>query len=259
MKNLMFKITPPRYEYVVLGGDLELATQQAVLTLRECRLFAHLYACVPQFFFAALLLVAGLLPTVPACAQAQETEPALDTLVTATLAADTIDNTDPEWYVAPEIPVSLRAPKRAAAAAASCMTDTLLTYDSNSVLTEATVYEYDEAGRTVGTTVWAYNADGSRVGKSRTEDRYDASGVKVMTAAYTWDNTLNDWIGLSKTEYTFENGKNTVTNISDWLNGDWSVKTQYTYAYDAAGRETEYTTYDRNTAGGLFQAAYPGL
>ena len=163
-----------------------------------------------------------------------------------TLRTDSIS--EPEWYVAPVIPASLRAPMRTSAAAASCKTDSVLTFNVDSVLTDVTVYEYDEAGRTVGTLVWTCNTDGSRVGKSRTEDRYDASGTKTMTATYVWDNMTNDWKGNAKTEYTFENGKNTVTITFDWLNGDWSAKTRYNYAYDAAGREIEYIYYTRNAA-----------
>ena len=110
-----------------------------------------------------------------------------------TLRTDSIS--EPEWYVAPVIPASLRAPMRTSAAAASCKTDSVLTFNVDSVLTDVTVYEYDEAGRTVGTLVWTCNTDGSRVGKSRTEDRYDASGTKTMTATYVWDNMTNDWKG----------------------------------------------------------------
>lgn len=163
-----------------------------------------------------------------------------------TLRTDSIS--EPEWYVAPVIPASLRAPMRTSTAAASCKTDSVLTFNVDSVLTDVTVYEYDEASRTVGTLVWTCNTDGSRVGKSRTEDRYDASGTKTMTATYVWDNMTNDWKGNAKTEYTFENGKNTVTITFDWLNGDWSAKTRYNYAYDAAGREIEYIYYTRNAA-----------
>ena len=232
---------------------MELATQQAVLTLRECRLFAHLYACVPQFFFAALLLVAGLLPTVPACAQAQETELALDTLVTATLAADTIDNTDPEWYVEPVIPAPLRAPKRAAAAAASCTrVEAVQTFNIDSVLTEGTYYEYDAKGNVISTTVWSYSPDGTMTGKSKNEYAFDAAGTQTMTAVYIWDGAANDWKGTEKYEYVYKTfageKKMTSSTSSVWLNGAWVADQRFTYDYDASLREISYFEYRRNTS-----------
>ena len=213
----------------------------------------RLYACVPQFFFAALLLVAGLLPTVPACAQAQETEPAMDTLVTATLAADTIDNTDPEWYVEPVIPAPLRAPKHAPAAAASCTrVEAVQTFNIDSVLTEGTYYEYDAKGNVISTTVWTYNPDGTMTGKSKNEYAFDATGTQTMTAVYIWDGEANDWKGTEKYEYVYKTfageKKMTSSTSSVWLNGAWVADQRFTYDYDASLREISYFEYRRNTS-----------
>ena len=191
---------------------------------------------------ALCLLFIGVLPV-----SAQEAALG-DSVSVDTLAIPSADllNADPEWYVAPVIPVSLRAPKRATAAAASCNVDSILTFNIDSVLTEITAYAYDEAGRTTYTTVWTCNSDGSRVGKSRNEYGYTGS-TQTMTAVYTWDNTLNDWIGAEKHEYTYAGGRMTSSTLSVWLNGAWMADKRYTYKYDAAGRQIEYFEYNRNT------------
>ena len=163
--------------------------------------------------------------------------------VNAQEATDSIVSIDsvPEWYVAPEIPLFLRAPMRAAA---SCPVDSICTFNIDSVLTEVTVYEYGDTTRTM---VWTVNANGSRVGKSRTEEA--TTSTSSYSATYAWDNTVNNWKGTTKTEKTFASGKETVRIIyNSWLNNDWLADTKYTWVYDASGRETEYTTYTRNTS-----------
>ena len=169
------------------------------------------------------------------------------------LAVDSlvINVPDPEWYVAPQEPASSNAPMRASAA--SCKTDSVLIFNIDSVLTEVTTYAYDNAGHTISEVVWTVNADGSRIGKSKKEDLYEGN-TQVMTSTYVWDNTTSDWKGSAKTEYEFTNGKNTTTTEFDWLNGTWSAKSQKTYVYDTAGRETVYTVYSRNAAGQLAYA-----
>ena len=64
-----------------------------------------------------------------------------DTLVNEeeVLAADTMVNNDPEWYVAPGIPRSLRAPKRATAQ--NCIVDSILSFNVDSILIETTHYD----------------------------------------------------------------------------------------------------------------------
>ncbi|MBR6018327.1 MAG: hypothetical protein IK073_06870 [Paludibacteraceae bacterium] len=194
---------------------------------------------------AILILVTQLLSSVSLWANELVFD--TDTLMTDTLSVDTIS--DPEWYVAPVNPEVLRAPMRSAAAA-SCPTDSIFIFNIDSVLTEVTIFAYDDAGHTISEVVWTVNADGSRVGKTKKEDRYEGS-IQVMTSTYVWDNTTSNWIGNAKTEYEFTDGKNTATTVFDWLNGAWSAVSKQTYVYDAAGRETEYTTYARNAAGQL--------
>ncbi len=135
-------------------------------------------------------------------------------------------------------------------AAADCPLDSILTFDIDSVLTEVTVFTYDDAGHTISEVVWTVNADGSRVGKSKKEDRYEGN-TQVMTSTYVWNNTTSKWEGVAKTEYEYANGKNTAITVFDWPTNTWSAESKETYVYDAAGREKEYTTYARNTAGQL--------
>ena len=104
--------------------------------------------------------------------------------------SDTLSHV-PLWYVAPEIPASLRAPMRATAAA-SCKADSVLTFNIDSILTEVTTYAYDNAGHTTCTTVWSCAADGSRTGKSKNEYGFTGS-TQTMTAVYAWDNAANTW------------------------------------------------------------------
>ena len=197
--------------------------------------------------------------------------------------SDVVSDSVPTWYVAPEIPDSLKAPfgaprssvrvfgeeeaERSAsisradsrsgvsaddrapqrATVSACLTDSILTFNQDSVLTEATTYDYDAAGRTIRTTVWQYNADGSRTGKSKQEYAFDASGTQIYTGTFAWDATTNDWKGTSKSEYVYNEAHQMESNITyTWVNNTWLPSQALTYAYDAAGRETEYTTYTRN-------------
>ncbi len=196
-----------------------------------------------------------------------------------------VSSDDPDWYVEPVIPDSLKAPfgaprssvrgfgeeeaERSASiskadsrsgvsaddrspmrtAAAACLTDSILTFNQDSVLTEATTYDYDAAGRTIRTTVWQYNADGSRTGKSKQEYAFDASGTQIYTGTFAWDAATNDWKGTSKSEYVYNEAHKMESNITyTWVNNTWLPSQALTYAYDAAGRETEFTTYARNAS-----------
>ena len=198
---------------------------------------------------ALCLLFIGVLPV-----SAQEA--ALGDSVSAdTLAIPSADslNADPEWYVVPEIPVSLRAPKRAPAAAASCTrVEAIQTFNIDSVLTEGTYYEYDAKGNVISTTVWTYNPDGTMTGKSKNEYAFDAAGTQTMTAVYIWDGAANDWKGTEKYEYvykTFAGEKKMISNTSlVWLNGAWVADQRFTYDYDASLREISYFEYRRNTS-----------
>ena len=160
------------------------------------------------------------------------------------LRADSVS--DPEWYVAPVIPASLRAPMLTQAAAATCKADSVLTFNIDSVLTEVTTYAYDHAGHTTCTTVWACAADGTRTGVSKNEYGFTGS-TQTMTAVYVWDNTINNWKGTEKHEYTYAGGKMTSNTSSLWLNSEWVADQRYTYKYDASGREIEYFELKRNT------------
>ena len=136
------------------------------------------------------------------------------------LASDTlISNTYPAWHVAPEIPLSLRAPQRAKAAA-NCPLDSILTFNIDSVLVECTIYGYDAAGHVCNQEVWTVNADGSRVGKEKYEYAYTGS-TQTMTAVYAWDNTANAWKGTEKSEFTYSGGKMTSKTLFVWLNAAW--------------------------------------
>ncbi len=140
-----------------------------------------------------------------------------------------------------------RSPMRAATAA--CMTDSILTFNIDSVLTEATTYDYDAVGRTIRTTVWQYNTDGSRTGKSKTEYAFDASGTQIYTGTFAWDANTNDWKGTAKSEFVYNEAHKMESNITyTWVNNTWLPSQALTYAYDAAGRETEFTTYTRNAS-----------
>ncbi len=198
---------------------------------------------------ALCLLFIGVLPV-----SAQEAALG-DSMSADTLAIPSADslNADPEWYVAPVIPVSLRAPKRAPAAAASCTrVEAIQTFNIDSVLTEGTYYEYDAKGNVISTTVWTYNPDGTMTGKSKNEYAFDAAGTQTMTAVYIWDGAANDWKGTEKYEYvykTFAGEKKMTSNTSSvWLNGAWVADQRFTYDYDASLREISYFEYRRNTS-----------
>ncbi len=198
---------------------------------------------------ALCLLFIGVLPVSAQEAALGDSVPA-DTL--AIPSADSL-NADPEWYVAPVIPVSLRAPKRAPAAAASCTrVEAIQTFNIDSVLTEGTYYEYDAKGNVISTTVWTYNPDGTMTGKSKNEYAFDAAGTQTMTAVYIWDGAANDWKGTEKYEYVYKTfageKKMTSSTSSVWLNGAWVADQRFTYDYDASLREISYFEYRRNTS-----------
>lgn len=186
---------------------------------------------------------------VPVWAEWNEESPELEVSDSIVVEVnDTIEvdlNNDPEWYV-PPISREVNLVPRRAVAASACLVDSVRTFDIDSVLTEVTWYNYDKAGRITCTTVWSCNPDGSRVGKSKEEAAFDAYGTQVLSATYDWDNTTNDWHGLSRTEDVFnENGKLESQTIYEWVNNDWLDMTLYTYQYDAANREIEFLTYTR--------------
>ena len=196
--------------------------------------------------FAAAFFVAAPLPVyaqeVDDIDDAEAVEIIADSLIAEvdTLVADP----DPEWYVAPLEPVLGKALRRATAAVA-CPTDSVVTYDVDGNFAEVTCYYYDEAGNTIKTEAWTYS-NGKRIGTTKQEYEFNAGGVQIMTAAYTWDNTTNNWKGTEKTESVYNTAnKMESRTISDWVNGAWLPKTRYTYAYDASSREIEYITYTR--------------
>ena len=157
-----------------------------------------------------------------------------------TLRTDSIS--EPEWYVAPVSYDSVmkhryNAPRRVTAAA-SCPTDSVLTFDIDSNLVSVTVYEY---GDTTCTITWSVSADGSRIGQSKEESA--TTSTQSFTAKYTWDEITNDWKGTSKSEFVYSAGLMTTNTAFLWLNNAWIPNTRYTYAYDASNRETEYISY----------------
>ncbi len=165
--------------------------------------------------------------------------------------SDTL-NLDPEWYVAPVIPASLRAPMRAHAATSCSRVEAIQSFNIDSVLVEGTYYEYDAKGNVISTTVWAYAPDGTMTGKSKNEYAFDATGTQTMTAVYVWEDAANDWKGTEKYEYvykTFTGEKKMISNTSlVWLNGAWVADQRFTYDYDASLREISYFEYRRNTS-----------
>ena len=172
-------------------------------------------------------------------------------LLSDSLESDTL-NLDPEWYVAPVIPASLRAPMRANAATSCTRVEAIQTFNIDSVLTEGTYYEYDAKGNVISTTVWTYAPDGTMTGKSKNEYAFDAADTQTMTAVYIWDGAANDWKGTEKYEYvykTFAGEKKMISNTSlVWLNGAWVADQRFTYDYDASLREISYFEYRRNTS-----------
>ena len=172
-------------------------------------------------------------------------------LLSDSLESDTL-NLDPEWYVAPVIPASLRAPMRANAATSCTRVEAIQSFNIDSVLVEGTYYEYDAKGNVISTTVWAYAPDGTMTGKSKNEYAFDATGTQTMTAVYVWEDAANDWKGTEKYEYvykTFTGEKKMISNTSlVWLNGAWVADQRFTYDYDASLREISYFEYRRNTS-----------
>ena len=164
-------------------------------------------------------------------------------LLSDSLESDTL-NLDPEWYVAPVIPASLRAPMRAHATT-PCREDSVLNFNIDSVLVGITFYTYDESGRTINTTGWSCLPDGSRIGWQKCDYAYSGN-YQTLRAIYDWDYELNTWKGVEKEEYVYEGSKMISHTIFDWLDGDWSANMKYTYEYDEAGREIQYIYYSRN-------------
>ena len=179
-----------------------------------------------------------------------------DSLVSDTLisiANDTlVSDSMPEWYVAPEIPLFLRAPKHTAAA--KCVMDSMLSFNVDSVLIEASHYEYDNAGHVIREIVWTYNADGSKTGKSKQEYSFDAYDNQVMTAVYAWDNASQIWQGTSRYFWVYDSEQRMISDTEyAWVSNEWKADTKKTWLYDAEGRVAEYFEYKRNTANNELQ------
>ena len=176
--------------------------------------------------FTTLTAAMTMAVSLPVCSQEIANQ---DTLVAVdSLAADTIMNNDPEWYVAPMTHDLVRAPFRAPAAA--CPIDSVRTFNVDSVLESVSVYEY---GDTIRTMIWTVNPDGSRYGSGREESASTASSTYAAT--FAWDNTTNDWAGVSREEHYFVAGKDTAWLVYAWVNNAWVVNTKYTYVYDGSG------------------------
>ena len=191
--------------------------------------------------FTTLTALLMMVVSLPVCSQEIALQDTL--LVDDSLAVDTIVTNDPEWYVAPMTHDLTRAPFRAPAAA--CPIDSVRTFSVDSVLESVSVYEYGDTTRTM---IWTVNTDGSRYGSGREESASTASST--YKATYGWDKTTNDWAGVSREEHYFAAGKDTAWLVYSWVNNAWVVNTKYTYVYDAAGREVEFTSYQRNAATG---------
>ena len=192
--------------------------------------------------FTTLTALLMMVVSLPVCSQEMALQDTL--LVDDSLAVDTIVTNDPEWYVAPMTHDLTRAPFRAPAAA--CPIDSVRTFNVDSVLESVTVYEYGDTTRTM---VWTVNPDGTRYGSGREESASTASST--YKATYAWDKTTNDWAGVSREEHYFAAGKDTAWLVYTWVNNAWEVNTKYTYVFDGSGRETEFTTYQRNAATGV--------
>jgi len=202
---------------------------------------------------ALLIMLSGIFCALIQPMNAQTIVP--DTLTSDTLIsiADTLaSDSVPEWYVAPEIPLFLRAPKHTAAA--KCVMDSMLSFNVDSVLIEASHYEYDNAGRVIREIVWTYNADGSKTGKSKQEYSFDAYDNQVMTAVYAWDNATQTWKGTEKYEFVYDSEQRMISSIDyAWVTNEWKADDKKTWLYDAEGRVAEYFEYKRNTSNNELQ------
>ena len=75
-------------------------------------------------------------------------------------------------------------------------------------------------------------------GNSKTENTYDDSNRKIITASYTWDKTRKDWTGKgkTKTEQVYEGSVNTATITYQWdaTAWDWVGNTKKEYTYEGS-------------------------
>ena len=183
----------------------------------------------------------------PAHAQEMSAD-ATEAIAEDALLAETdvyVADSNPEWYQAPVIPARQRAPYLAKAK--SCPVDSVCTYDENEILVAVSAYDYDERDSVVRATVWKYE-DGKRVGVSKQEYGYDASGRQNMSATYEWISSANNWRGTEKAEFVYDDEDRITSNTQyAWINNAWVADKRYTYVFDAQGREKEFTTYTRNT------------
>ncbi|MBP5658727.1 MAG: hypothetical protein J6W89_01770, partial [Paludibacteraceae bacterium] len=100
-------------------------------------------------------------------------------------------------------------------------------YDANGNKTEYTYY----AGLT--------NGNWGATGSTRELWTYDGSNTKTKYEKYTW---LNGWVGSSKEEWGYTDGKQTMYAKYAWSNGDWVGVSKEEWNY-AAGKQTLYAKY----------------
>ena len=203
---------------------------------------------------AAVLLIAVLFACVALPVGAQDAALpdftiADDTLSVEADQAPAVDSAafayQPEWYVAPVIPAAKRAPKRATMAA-NCPTDSVQTYNVDSVLVEVASYDYDDAGNVIRSIKWACEPDGKRVGTFKEEYGFDANGTQVMTAVYEWVSASSKWKGTEKTEFAYD-GEQMIQRIDyAWVSEAWVADKKNTWKYDDQERVIEYYEFSRD-------------
>lgn len=116
--------------------------------------------------------------------------------------------------------------------AESCPVDSVITTNKDDLCTVRTLYQYDEAGRTILEQTIRYTNTGAVSSGTKSTTAYYSNGKVQETATWTWSSAKNDWIGTEKIEYTYySNGKIEWQRIYSWGNNDWEKKYAAYYEY----------------------------
>lgn len=101
--------------------------------------------------------------------------------------------------------------------------------------------EYNTENQPTVNIMWAYEDDGTIVRGIKWESTY--SGEKIIEEIqYSWDIDSEEWELSVKNEYEYSNELISKVLEYDYLISSWDLFQQFTYTYDAQGRQIEELT-----------------
>ena len=137
--------------------------------------------------------------------------------------------------------------------------DSVLVTDYNDVVKQRILYEYDSRNRNFRTITYNYSDGLMLTTSSKTEKIFDGTSTSavILTANYSWNNTLAEWVGSTRSETVYDDAHQSVATITYRENTStytfWTPTQSDTYIYRLvknAYQPKEHDTYSINTTSG---------